>query len=373
MNTMNYAFLCSAPPPPNGLKAAVVGSGPAGLSAAGWLACAGYEVHVYDKLPKAGGLLVFGIPGFRIPARRIEDAAEKLAEEYGIRFHFCTKICTQDKVCESGDEFVDEMVSLSELLHECAAVLICTGSWRPRRLNIPGEDLSGVYTSLEFLFPLRACKMTQSPGQAPLVAPPKVEGQRVAVIGAGLSAVDVVQSCLRLGAEEITMLYRKTVDEAPAGRMEIKLLRQRGVHWVERTTPKRITGDNKARQLVFTQGEETREQELDVDLVVAAIGEVPTNPFPRELRLEDISKDGKGWLQMTKFEGVFVAGDVLTGPSKIGRAILSGLKAAESLDGWIKAHQADSGDPRGEMAGEVMEETTEAAADATPRKEVADV
>ncbi|PTN38230.1 FAD-dependent oxidoreductase [Desulfonatronum sp. SC1] len=346
MNTMNYAFLCSAPPPPNGLKAAVVGSGPAGLSAAGWLACAGYEVHVYDKLPKAGGLLVFGIPGFRIPARRIEDAAEKLAEEYGIRFHFCTKICTQDKVCESGDEFVDEMVSLSELLHECAAVLICTGSWRPRRLNIPGEDLAGVYTSLEFLFPLRACKMTQSPAQMPLVAPPKVEGRRVAVIGAGLSAVDVVQSCLRLGADEITLLYRKTVDEAPAGRMEIKLLRQRGVRWVERATPLRIVGEKRAQRLVFTQGEEPRE--LDVDLVVAAIGEVPTNPFPRELRLEDISKDGKGWLQMTKFDGVFVAGDVLTGPSKIGRAILSGLKAAESLDGWIKAHPPDSGESTGE-------------------------
>ncbi|WP_045221336.1 FAD-dependent oxidoreductase [Desulfonatronum thioautotrophicum] len=344
MNTMNYAFICSAPPAPNGLKAAVVGSGPAGLSAAGWLACAGYEVHVYDKLPKAGGLLVFGIPGFRIPAKRIEDAAEKLAEEYGVRFHFCTKICTQDKVCESGDEFVQEMVSLSDLLHECAAVLICTGSWRPRRLNIPGEDLPGVYTSLEFLFPLRACKMAETQ-----VAPPLVEGRRVAVIGAGLSAVDVAQSCLRLGAGKISMLYRKTVDDAPAGRMEIKLLRQRGVHWREQVTPVRITGKDRAQKLVYTQagGDQNREQEMDVDLVVAAIGEVPTNPFPRELRLEDISKDGKGWLQMTKFEGVFVAGDVLTGPSKIGRAILSGLRAAESLDGWIKSR-----DPNADAAKE---------------------
>ena len=339
MNTMNYAFLCSAPPPPNGLKAAVVGSGPAGLSAAGWLACAGYEVHVYDKLPKAGGLLVFGIPGFRIPARRIEDAAAKLAEAYGVRFHFCTKICTQDKVCESGDEFVQEMVGLSDLLHECAAVLICTGSWRPRRLNIPGEGLSGVYTSLEFLFPLRACKMTETQ-----VAPPRIKGQKVAVIGAGLSAVDVVQSCLRLGAATITMLYRKTVDDAPAGRMEIKLLRQRGVHWLEQATPVRIVGEDRAQRLVFTQAgvKGGGEQELEVDLVVAAIGEVPTNPFPRELRLEDISKDGEGWLQMTKFDGVFVAGDVLTGPSKIGRAILSGLRAAESLDAWIKAQNRNA-------------------------------
>ncbi|SDB16579.1 glutamate synthase (NADPH/NADH) small chain [Desulfonatronum thiosulfatophilum] len=343
MNTMNYAFMCATPPPSNGLKAAVVGSGPAGLSAAGWLACAGYEVHVYDKLPKAGGLLVFGIPGFRIPARRIEDAALKLSEDYGVQFHFCTKVCTQDKVCESGDEFVQEMVSLSELLHECAAVLICTGSWRSRKLNIHGEHLPGVYTSLEFLFPLRACKLSQSQ----VVAPP-VEGRRVAVVGAGLSAVDVVQSCLRLGAQKVYLLYRKTMNEAPAGRLEIKLLRQRGVQWMERVTPLRIEGAENVQKLIYRQDEELpspesgryqeEERELTVDLVVAAIGEVPTNPFPRELRLEDISKKGEGWLQMTKFDGVFVAGDVLTGPSKIGRAILSGLRAAESLDGWIKAH-----------------------------------
>ncbi|HDQ39818.1 MAG TPA: FAD-binding protein [Desulfonatronum sp.] len=336
MNAMNYAFLCAAPPPPNGLKTAVIGSGPAGLSAAGWLACAGYEVHVYDKLPKAGGLLVFGIPGFRVPARRIDDAAQKLTNDYGVRFHFCTKICTQDKVCESGDEFVQEMVSLSELLHEFAAVLICTGSWRSRKLNIPGENLPGVYTSLEFLFPLRACKLAQT-----RIAAPQVEGKNVVVIGAGLSAVDVVQSSLRLGARRITMLYRRTMDEAPAGRMEIKLLRQRGVHWVERATPLRIHGGEQVQKLVYSQANDPEKKEMDVDFVISAIGEVPTNPFPRELRIEDVGQEDSKWLQMTKFDGVFVAGDVLTGPSKIGRAILSGLKAAESLDGWIKAHRLD--------------------------------
>lgn len=336
MNAMNYAFLCASPPPPNGLKVAVIGSGPAGLSATGWLACAGYEVHVYDKLPKAGGLLVFGIPGFRVPARRIEDAARKLATDYGVRFHFCTKICTQDKVCESGDEFVQEMVSLSELLHECAAVLICTGSWRSRKMNIPGEGLPGVYTSLEFLFPLRACKLAQAQ-----IAAPRVEGRRVAIIGAGLSAVDVAQSSLRLGARLITMLYRRTMDEAPAGRMEIKLLRQRGVHWEEQVTPVRIEGRQQAQRLIYTQAGAAEEKQIDVDLVISAIGEVPTNPFPRELRIEDVGREDSKWLQMTKFDGVFVAGDVLTGPSKIGRAILSGVKAAESLDGWITAHRLD--------------------------------
>lgn len=336
MNPMNYAFLCAVPPQPNGFKTAVIGSGPAGLSAAGWLACAGYEVHVYDKLPKAGGLLVFGIPGFRVPARRIEDAARKLADDYGVRFHFCTKICTQDKVCESGDEFVQEMVSLSELLQECAAVLICTGSWRSRKLNIPGEDLPGVYTSLEFLYPLRACKLAQTQ-----ISAPQVEGRRVAVIGAGLSAVDVVQSSLRLGAERIHMLYRRTINEAPAGRLEIKLLRQRGVYWMEKARPVRILGEGQVQKLVYIQDDESEENVLDVDLVISAIGEVPSNPFPRELRIEDIHRVGSKWLQMTKFDGVFVAGDVLTGPSKIGRAILSGLRAAQSLDGWIKAPGKD--------------------------------
>lgn len=337
MNAMNYAFLCTAPAPSNGLRTAVVGAGPAGLSAAGWLACAGYEVHVYDKLPKAGGLQVFGIPGFRIPAGRIEEAAEKLSQDCGVRFHFCTKICAQDKICESGDEFVHEMVSLSELLHDCAAVLICTGSWRSRKLNIPGEDLPGVYTALEFLFPLRACKLAQAQSQQ--IAAPQVEGRSVAIIGAGLSAVDVAQSCLRLGARRVTMLYRRTVSEAPAGRMEIKLLSQRGVHWVERATPIRILGEDQVQTLVYSQTEAPGELELKADLVVSAIGEVPTNPFPRELRIEDMGQEGSRWIQMTKFEGVFVAGDVLTGPSKIGKAILSGLRAAESLDGWIKANR----------------------------------
>jgi glutamate synthase (NADPH/NADH) small chain len=314
------------------------------LSAAGWLACAGYEVHVYDKLPKAGGLLVFGIPGFRVPARRIEEAAQRLADDYGVRFHFCTKICTQDKVCESGDEFVQEMVSLSELMYECAAVLICTGSWRSRKLNIPGENLPGVYTSLEFLFPLRACKLIQTRQ----VSAPQVEGKRVAVVGAGLSAVDVVQSSLRLGARKIYLLYRRTLNEAPAGRMEITLLRQRGVHWLERVTPVRILGEEQVQKLVYTKADAPGELELDVDLLVSAIGEVPSNPFPRELGVEDIEKKGAQWLQMTRFEGVFVAGDVLTGPSKIGLAILSGLKAAQSLDGWIKTSRQN--DPRANKA-----------------------
>lgn len=344
MNAMNFAFLCAAPPPPNGLKVAVIGAGPAGLSAAGWLACAGYEVHVYDKLPKAGGLLVFGIPGFRVPARRIEEAAQRLADDYGVRFHFCTKICTQDKVCESGDEFVQELVSLSELMHECAAVLICTGSWRSRKLNIPGEDLPGVYTSLEFLFPLRACKLVQTRQ----VSAPQVEGKRVAVVGAGLSAVDVVQSSLRLGARKIYLLYRRTINEAPAGRMEITLLRQRGVHWLERVTPVRILGRGQVQKLVYTKADTPGELELDVDLLVSAIGEVPSNPFPRELGVENIGKEGAQCLQMTRFEGVFVAGDVLTGPSKIGRAILSGLKAAQSLDGWIKTSRQN--DPQANKA-----------------------
>ena len=131
--------------------------------------------------------------------------------------------------------------------------------------------------------------------------------------------------------------------------MEITLLRQRGVHWLERVTPVRILGEGQVQKFVYTQADTPGEQELDVDLLVSAIGEVPTNPFPRELRIEDIGGEGAQWLQMTKFDGVFVAGDVLTGPSKIGRAILSGLRAAQSLDGWIKAPRQD--DAQAEKAG----------------------
>jgi len=343
---MNFGFLCPGSPSPNGRKTAIIGAGPSGLAATGFLACLGYEVDVYDKLPKAGGLMVFGIPGERIPAERIEAGVESLKEKYGVKFHLRTKICGNEALNqETGDRFSSNLVSLGELAQDHDAVMICTGTWKSRKMNIRGEDLPGVYSGLEFLFPIRAVKY-----DAQKMKGPDVRGKVVAVVGAGYSAVDVAYSALAHGAAKVYMLYRRTKNEAPCGSYEVERLMDMGVKWWELVTPVRIVGEDKVEAidlLKCTLGEpdETgrrcpmRESgegvTLEADIVVTAIGEIATPPFAEELGLGTVHKNEVHWLQMTNIPGVFVAGDALTGPSKIGKAVYSGLRAARSLANWL--------------------------------------
>jgi glutamate synthase (NADPH/NADH) small chain len=219
------------------------------------------------------------------------------------------------------------------------AVLICTGSWKSRRLGIPGEDLPGVYSGLEFLFPLRACKIGGS-----CVPVPDIEGRRVVVVGAGHSAVDVCTSALKHRAAEISLVYRRTLRDAPAGSYEISMLQRRGVRWLESSSPVRIVGRDRVEGIevrpaqcppAAEAGESGGSVVLPADLVVYSIGEIPNPPFAKELGLENMAGDRVNWLQMTRLKGVFVAGDALTGPSKIGKAIFSGLKAAVHLNRWL--------------------------------------
>lgn len=344
-NGMNFAFLCKEPQPLNGHSVAIIGAGPSGLAAAGYLSCNGYEVHVYDKLPKPGGLMVFGIPGHRIPAERIATGVEHM-EQHHVHFHMCTKISTSERLhVEAGDHFTDDMVSLGELTHKHDAVIICTGTWHSRKLNIPGEDLDGVLSGLQFLFPIRALHYSVDHVDAI-----PMEGRRVAVIGAGHSAVDVAHSAMAHGAEKVYMLYRRTRFEAPCGTYEIEMLENSGVEWMELVTPTQILGTDKVEGIELLQcklgepdesgrrcplPESGSKKVLDVDMVVTSIGEVPTAPFAKELGLDHVRKGEVHWLQMTRLAGVFVAGDALTGPSKIGKAVYSGLRAARSLTEWL--------------------------------------
>jgi len=347
MHPMNYAFMCKEPGPPNGLKVAVIGAGPSGLGAAGHLTCLGYEVHVYDKLAKAGGLISFGIPGFRVPVRRIDDATERLAKDYKVIYHLGTKVCGDDKACDLGDDFTCENVTLKSLVNDFDAVLIATGTWRSRKMNVPGEELPGVFSSLEFLFPFRACKVPDSK-----VPAPNLKGKRVAVVGGGHSAVDCVHSAVRNGASKVYLMYRRTMNEAPAGSHEIKLVQQRGVTWMDLTVPVRVVGQDRVEGLELQKCRlsepdesgrrrpepvECSEFVVDVDVVVAAIGDVPTPPETGDidLGLDKVRHGDSNWDQMTAQEGVFIAGDVLTGPSKIGKALYSGLSAAKSIDHWL--------------------------------------
>lgn len=330
-NQMNFAFYRSDMVPPVGRNIGIIGAGPSGLAAAGYLAVNGYQVEVYDKLPKPGGLMVFGIPGSRIPKERILRGTTLLERKYGVLFHTRTKVCCSAPMYEeAGDHFSCDMVGLGDLLDRHHAIMICTGSWKSRKLGVEGEDLSGVSSSLEFLFPIRASSFG---GSNVSVAP--VQGKRVAVIGAGHSAVDVAASALALGAASVTLIYRRTAVEAPCGIFEVQRMQEEGCAWRERCTPLRFVGEDGAVRGVEVKNADGSVEVLPAEIVVTAIGEIPTPPFARELGLEDVRKGEVRWLNMTAMENVFVAGDVLSGPSKIGQAIYSGLRAARSLTNWL--------------------------------------
>jgi len=272
----------------------------------------------------------FGIPGHRIPKERIESGIRRMERLFGVVFQSHTKICCSVPLFEEeGDHFCREVLGLKDIVQRHDANIICTGAWKSRKLEIPGEDLSGVYSGLEFLFPIRAAHYCV-PGAKPV----DVAGKIVAVIGAGHSAVDVLHSAVRQGAREVHHLYRRTAREAPCGTFEIQRLQAMGVIWHERVTPVRILGTQHVEGVELARpGQENTI--LPTDIVVAAIGEIATPPFARELGLENVRKGEVRWLHMTDIENVFVAGDALSGPSKIGKAVYSGLRAARSLANWL--------------------------------------
>ncbi len=337
---MNFAFLRKEPAPPNNRRVGIIGAGPSGLAACGFLASYGYQVDVYDKLPKPGGLMLFGIPGHRIPSERIQKGTNLLSRAYGVNFHNQTKICCSNPLFEEeGDHFSEDMRSLDELVEKHHAIIICTGSWKSRRMGIEGENLSNVLSGLEFLFPIRAARYGRLNVQAP-----ELKDKNVAVIGAGYSAVDVVHSAIQMGACNTYMLYRRSMQDAPAGSFELERLIKDGCQWHELCVPNRILGGTHVEAIEYTNKKTGESHTLDVDMVVSAIGEVPTPPFQDQLGLSDVRKGEVRWLHMTKIENVFVAGDVLTGPSKIGKAVYSGLRAARSLAHWLdlKAQHRES-------------------------------
>ena len=327
---MNFAFLRSTPAAAVGRNVGIIGAGPSGLAATGYLAANGYQVETYDKLPRPGGLMVFGIPSSRIAPDRIQRGVTMLERQYGVLFHTRTKICCSAPLHEEeGDHFSYDMVGLADLLERHDAIMICTGSWKSRKLGVEGESLRGVYSSLEFLFPIRAVRYA-----SPNVTVPPVEGKRVVVVGAGHSAVDVAHSAKQLGAQSVSIVYRRTATEAPCGRYEVERMVECGCTWHELRSPIRFVGDLDVKGVEVALPDGSHEV-LPADVVVTAIGEIPTPPFAKELGLENVRKGDVRWLNMTALDNVFVAGDVLSGPSKIGQAVYSGLRAARSLDNWL--------------------------------------
>ncbi len=307
-------------------RVAVVGAGPAGLAAAGHLACKGYEVHVYDKMPEGGGMVAFAIPEARIPISSVRAGVRAL-EELGVNFHFRTKVI-YDSPKELGDEWAEHFVSIERLLGEFDAILIATGAWRPRKLKVPGVELPGVYDALRLLHDIKLARL----GYRSWHKVPDLKGKHVLVIGAGYTAVDVVLEAKLLGAEKVTMAYRRSIEHSYA-KNEIRKYIQEGVEFIEYATPVRILGDERVEAVEFAktkivEGSVLTTDErfiIDADVIAYAIGQLPTSPI-REVMCasEKILQD----------VGIFFAGDVVA-PRNIGTAIRGGKAAAHKIEEWL--------------------------------------
>jgi glutamate synthase (NADPH/NADH) small chain len=347
---MKFAFLCKERPGAAKQRVAVIGAGPAGLSAAGFLACRGYEIDVYDKLPIPGGMMTFAIPKYRIPLDSVMEGVDELKGKFGVRFNLATKVVCGERHDE-GDELVAGTADLLKLVESYDAVLISTGTWRSRRLGVPGDDAKNVMSALEFLFNLHIEDLGLGKSHVGSF-------KKVVVVGGGLSAVDAAEESLLRGAQEVYLVYRRTIKEAPAGEFEIRRLARSGINWIELAAPKSIVVENgSAKEVVFQrmklgEPDETgrprpvpipgSEFTVEADLVIAAVGEVPTPPIASECGdlIKHVGKDGrisvdKGY--RISGRNIFAAGDVVTGPSKIGNAVGQGLRAAKEIDKFLAA------------------------------------
>jgi len=304
----------------NGRSVAVVGGGPAGLSAAYYLRLKGYDVTIYEKEPFLGGMMRYGIPDYRLPQPVLQAEIDWLLS-HGI-------------TVKTGMALGKD-ITLDELRDENEAVILAMGCWSSSSMRAEGEDLPGVISGIEFLYSVN----TGNP--MPL-------GKKVAVIGGGNTAMDACRCAKRVGAEEVSIIYRRTMDEMPAENIEIEEAMEEGVNFIFLSAPKVVEGDGKAERIVCEKMElgepdasgrrrplPTGETfTLEVDNVITAIGQkVELAGLPNEVH------DGRKMLvdenYATPLPGVFVCGDQQTGAKIAIEAIGNGHWAADSVDHYL--------------------------------------
>lgn len=311
------------PAPPTGFRVAIVGAGPAGLTAAWQLRLMGHSVTVYDAMDKPGGMLYFGIPVFRLPREAWEKDLSRIAA-LGIEWRLGSKL---------GEDF-----SLEELQKQYDAVLLAIGALKPRWMNIPGEDLEGVWHVLDFV---KAVNLGNAPD---------LKGKKVAVIGGGFSAIDAVRMAIRLGAEAF-ILYRRDRAQMPASQEEVKHAEEEGVVIHFLVNPTRFIGENGKLVAIEVQRQQLGEPDesgrprpipipgsefiMPADVVIEAISqEVDLTKLPEPLKGRRVIAVDSETLQ-TPIPGVFAAGDAVTGPLDVPNAIASGRKAAQAIHAWL--------------------------------------
>ena len=324
----------------NGHKVAVVGSGPAGLTCAGELIKKGYDVTIFEALHKAGGVLSYGIPEFRLPKDLVAKEI-KSVEDLGVKI--------------DTNVIVGRSITIDELMEDgYEAVFVGSGAGLPRFLNIPGENLLGVYSANEFLTRVNLMKGYKFP-EAP--TPVKV-GRRVAVVGAGNVAMDAARTAKRLGAEEVYIVYRRSEEEAPARLEELHHAKEEGIIFRFLNNPAAILGDEngwvKGMEVVKQQlGEpdasgrrrpepiEGSNYVMDVETVIIAIGQSP-NPLIRQTTPGlDCQKWGgiivnEETMESSK-ENVYGGGDTVTGAATVILAMGAGKRAAAAIDEKLSA------------------------------------
>ncbi|MGA3087281.1 MAG: NADPH-dependent glutamate synthase [Terriglobales bacterium] len=326
---------------PSGKKVAIVGSGPSGLTAAGDLIQKGHKVHVFEALHEIGGVLVYGIPEFRLPKQIIRQQVDYM-RAMGVEFE--------------TDVVVGRTVTIDELLEEEGydAVFIGTGAGLPQFMGIPGEHFNGVYSANEFLTRINLMHAYEFPRyDEPIV---DFRGKNVAVVGGGNTALDAIRSALRLGAGKAFILYRRSEAEMPARIEEVKHAKQEGIEFQVLTAPLEFLDDGKgwlksARCQKMELGEPDAsgrrrpvpiagsEYEIPLAVAVIAIG-TTANPIVQSTT-PGLATTKKGYIQAddatqkTSRKGVFAGGDIVTGGATVILAMGAGRRAAKSIDEYL--------------------------------------
>lgn len=319
-------------------KVAIIGSGPAGLTAAGDLARIGYNVTIFEALHKAGGVLVYGIPEFRLPKDIVQYEIDAL-KAAGVTVELSRVIGTA--------ETVNDLLSTG-----FDAVFVATGAGLPLFLDIPGENLQGVYSANEYLTRSNLMKAYKFPEYDT----PIVKGQKVAVFGGGNVAMDSARTALRLGSKEVYIVYRRSRTEMPARVEEVERAEEEGVIFKLLTNPVRFIGDDRGRlkaveciQMELGEPDASGRRSpipvkgsefiIDIDVAIIAIGNGPNPLIPKTTPGMDTTKRGNiiadPVTMKTSKIGVFAGGDIVTGAATVIQAMGAGRKAAKAIDEYL--------------------------------------
>ncbi|UCB59744.1 MAG: NADPH-dependent glutamate synthase [Candidatus Bathyarchaeota archaeon] len=327
---------------PTGKKVAVVGAGPAGLTAAAELVKLGHEVVIFEALHKPGGVLIYGIPEFRLP-KRIVAAEADYVKRLGASIE--------------TNALIGRLFTIPELLvNRFDAVFVGTGAGLPQFLKLPGENLGGIYSANEFLIRVNLMKSYAFPEYD---TPIRI-GKKVAVIGAGNVAMDSARSALRLGADTVYIVYRRSKAEMPARAEEVENAEEEGIIFKLLTNPTKFFGDEKGwvkhMECIEMQLGETDESGrrrpspvegseflMDVDTVIIAVGRTPNPIIQRTTKGLETTKWGTIKAEeetgKTSLPGVYAGGDIVTGEATVIKAMGAGKKAARAIHQYLASQK----------------------------------